>query len=171
MLFSIDSIQNVAKEQTKDVIIIFFFFLFVVLLRSQRDAAFHLINHRTQSSKQETHAKLPSAHTNSVDEEIEQPPIDNYISQEDTKAPPLVTIVHVKAVHVLSAIRVRTVLAIRRGIGVNQVSGLSELGNICACVFATRAAGRGVELRHFTGQARHLDRGEHTRVDSTKPPC
>lgn len=132
-------------------------FLFGLL----REDLFHSFNHHTDSTEEVSHSKGPSPNADSVDEEINQRPVNDHKGQEDTKAPPLIAIVDIKCVHILCAVSEGAVLAVFRGVRVDQVSHSSDVGDEVSCVLLTGRAWRRVEVGGFLRGTFDVDRGEN----------
>src|SRR3954468_23149159 len=71
------------------------------------------INNQSSTTKEVPKTKAPTSNTNGVNKEVNQSPVNNNKSQEDTKTTPLITSMDVQIGHVLGPILVRTILAIR----------------------------------------------------------
>lgn len=123
----------------------------------------------TQHSEDVSKSKGPAAHAHAVDHEVDQEPINDHIGQEDTEAAPLVAIVHIEGVHVLGAVGVRAVLAIRRGVGVGEIADASTRNPVAGVLRAGLAGGR-VEVSGFRGRTFDVNCGEDARDDTTEPP-
>lgn len=135
-----------------------------------RQPLLNLLNTQPSKSKQRGKSKRPPAHTNGINKEVNQEPINNDKRKEDTEAPPLIALVHVEHGHVLRARAVGTVLAIAGGVFVEQVAHAGKVVDVVPSVLDAGLARGRVEVRCFGGGALDLHGGEGGGDDTAHPP-
>lgn len=116
-----------------------------------RKSLLDTINSQPSKPKDRTEAKRPAAHTYGINKEVNEEPIDNDKSQEDTEAAPLIALVDVEHLHVLRARAVRAILAVRRGVRVKQVTDAGDVRDEVSGVLGAGLAWGRVEMRGFGG--------------------
>lgn len=104
-----------------------------------------------QSSK----PKCPPLDTGCVDEEVYEEAVEYNIHNHVPKTGPLVAGMYVQGLHVLRAIVVRAVSAVRRRIRVLEISCLGDVFDERACILCATKARRRVEMRKLGFTAFH----------------
>lgn len=134
------------------------------------DGMLDLVDRLSGKAEDVSHAEFPPADTHRVDEEVHEKPVDDDESEEDAEAAPLVVVVHVQRVHVLPAVAVRAVAAVRRRVGVCEIAGSSDVGHEVAGILAAGLPRGRVEVRRLVRSTDNSCRGKNAREHPTKPP-